>query len=413
MSSKRSGRVRVLLTRNGLHFLSIAVFCVLGSVIRELNLLVILAGLLFGLLVLQWRFCRRTLDRLEVGRTLPREIFANRSFKVVLTVHNSRRLMPAWLLRITDVVGPVQRTSRRVRGQVLLHHVPPGQTRSGSYEAMVDRRGEYRCNGLEVRTDFPFGLATGRVRIESPENFLVYPAIGTLRQGWRRIIEARYAGLSSNRRRAGQTEGDFFGLRPWQNGDSRRWIHWRTTARLGELAVRQFEHQRRDEVILIVDLYEPPTPKSFGWTQPNGGNRTYQRDVERALQIGATIAEMLTRSASTRIAFGLTSSEPTVVASKLVAEIRKESLDALALARSTDVSGDQLLTMMRQLSDGPRRHWPPVVISTRQLPPDECRDFVAKKSVVWIDVTNPDIRSFIQLDDMPERVPSEPAHAAS
>lgn len=55
-------------------------------------------------------------------------------------------------------------------------------------------------------------------------------------------------------------EADFYGLRDWRPGDSRRWIHWRTSARRGSLVVRQFEQRRSQDLALLVDLWQPTQP---------------------------------------------------------------------------------------------------------------------------------------------------------
>ncbi len=41
-------------------------------------------------------------------------------------------------------------------------------------------------------------------------------------------------------------QGDFVGLRSWQRGDQRRDIHWRSTAKRGELLVKHYD--QRNEV---------------------------------------------------------------------------------------------------------------------------------------------------------------------
>ena len=46
----------------------------------------------------------------------------------------------------------------------------------------------------------------------------------------------------------------FHALRDYVPGDDRRNVHWRTTARVGRLMVRQFEETRRAHLLLILDL---------------------------------------------------------------------------------------------------------------------------------------------------------------
>ena len=50
------------------------------------------------------------------------------------------------------------------------------------------------------------------------------------------------------------------GLRQFRAGDSPRWIHWRTTARRGELMIREFEDMPNDHLVLIVDPGERDHP---------------------------------------------------------------------------------------------------------------------------------------------------------
>ena len=72
---------------------------------------------------------------------------------------------------------------------------------------------------------------------------------------WLQRLRSRSGGATTTARRNGPVEGDFFGLREWQTGDSPKWIHWRTTARIGQLAVRQFEQHRRFDTCILVDAF--------------------------------------------------------------------------------------------------------------------------------------------------------------
>jgi uncharacterized protein (DUF58 family) len=78
--------------------------------------------------------------------------------------------------------------------------------------------------------------------------------------------------------RGGAGDDEFQRLREYRGGDSPRDIHWRTTARRNELMVREYEHSRRRDVLLVVDL----------WLAPRPGFRDLER-VELAVSFAASI----------------------------------------------------------------------------------------------------------------------------
>jgi uncharacterized protein (DUF58 family) len=62
------------------------------------------------------------------------------------------------------------------------------------------------------------------------------------------------------RARTGAGE-EYLGVRPYRPGDPRRFVHWRSSARLGALVVREFEEHVQTRVVLVlagVDQGEPP-----------------------------------------------------------------------------------------------------------------------------------------------------------
>ena len=71
----------------------------------------------------------------------------------------------------------------------------------------------------------------------------------------------------------GVSEGDYYGLRPWQSGDSMRWIHWRTTAKMGRPTVLQFERQRNRDVALLLDPWLPAEPREQRRRPPGAGDQ--------------------------------------------------------------------------------------------------------------------------------------------
>jgi uncharacterized protein (DUF58 family) len=131
--------------------------------------------------------------------------------------------------------------------------LPPHQTVEELLELEPARRGIGPGGTLDIRILGPLGLAWRQSRIEAPWTATVYPS---LRGTWLRAlpiqaIRRREAGLRSVRHRG---EGRLFeGLREWVPGDDTRTIDWKATARRGKPIARQYEDERRQQVMLLVD----------------------------------------------------------------------------------------------------------------------------------------------------------------
>src|SRR5262249_46573352 len=79
--------------------------------------------------------------------------------------------------------------------------------------------------------------------------------------------------------RAGLFDDEFHHIREFRAGDNPRAIHWRTTARSGELMVREYHQSRDHDWVLLVELWQPPHPTSADLDR-----------VELAVSFAATVA---------------------------------------------------------------------------------------------------------------------------
>lgn len=257
--SRVESHLHIRFTRLGLHTAFIAVFAMVGGALRGFNLLLILAGLLVGLLLIQWRLGRRSLELVRVHRQPVEDVLAGSVFTVRFQIENLSSYLPAWLVMLRDSITPAgsRQSSTAVCG---LGAIPANAKREASYDCRIERRGRYLLGPLVVSTGFPFGLLEAKRTVATAQelSLFVYPRPLALNPHWQSVLRSKTGGMSSTHHRAGPQEGDFYGLRQWRSGDSRRWIHWRTTARLGEPAVRQFEQQRRYDMCILVDAFRQP-----------------------------------------------------------------------------------------------------------------------------------------------------------
>jgi uncharacterized protein (DUF58 family) len=140
------------------------------------------------------------------------------------------------------------------------------------------RRGVYGAVTVEIASAAPFALQwwARRVEIPLPAELHVAPRLG--RPARTRTDADEEAGEVQERPRA--DGGLPRGARPYTPGDSRRLVHWRSTAHAGRMMVRELERPSAGPVTLTVDLPEDPAEA--------------ERVAERAL---ATVVDLLAAGA--------------------------------------------------------------------------------------------------------------------
>ncbi|MCA9247498.1 MAG: DUF58 domain-containing protein, partial [Planctomycetales bacterium] len=324
------------LTREGWYYLLVFAFVVSGGLLRDINLLLVVAGMMAGPIVYNWRHAVVSLRGVRLERESNFGVFAGEPLEVDLSLCNASRRHTCSAILVEEILraeaGPARGDVRR--GEVLFGHVPPGETRREAYSLHLTRRGRYRARSLRATTRFPFGLMRRSRAFRERAEIVVYPRLGRLTRAWR-DLEAKTLLGNRNRNRIGHQEGDFLGLRDWQPGDPRRWIHWRTSARRGSMVVRQFEQQDSEDLMLLVDLFAP-TPH-------------VQADTERILSFAATILATWSRKRGSRLRLIINGAEFVDLAGAASRDVAQRAFSALAVAMPTSV--DQLQKAIAAGSD--------------------------------------------------------------
>jgi uncharacterized protein (DUF58 family) len=306
-------RRRAWLTREGWYYLAILTFIIGGAVLRSINLLVVLAGMLIAPLLFNWRLVMASLMGLAAGRRLPAQIVAGEPLTVEIEIENPRRWMSSWFIVVEDWIEEQrargqksevrgQRSRRReraIRVEALIPHVPADGRAIGTYRITLHRRGRYRVGPLRVSTRFPLGLVRGQITLRQHCELIVAPRIGRLLPAWSEMLQTELIGDRQRQPQRGISEGDYYGLRPWQRGDSLRWVHWRSTAKLGRPIVRQFERRKSRDVAIVLDPWLPakPAPADEGF-------------LELAISLVATAISDMTSRGQGRLTVAIAGSTP-------------------------------------------------------------------------------------------------------
>lgn len=204
------------------------------------NLLYLIVAMMLSFIVVSGLLSEQCLRKVEVRRSIPRRLFAGEEASLAVTLRNGKRRLPALSLRLTD--GP--------RGTYLVS-LGPGETWTWRYPVSFSRRGVHPLPGVRLSTRYPFGLFVKTTRPLGATEVLVYPAIHPVRPGTVRTALAQ--GFRQRRRRGLGTS--LFEIRPFRDGDDPRRIHWKSSAKTGDLMLKEFEAEEPERLTLLL---EPP-----------------------------------------------------------------------------------------------------------------------------------------------------------
>ncbi|WP_327038477.1 DUF58 domain-containing protein [Micromonospora maris] len=252
------------LTTRGRSFLAAAVAAAISAGILGEKDLLRVAVLLAVLPLLAALYVGRSRYKLACHRSLePHRVPVGASARVVLRLQNMSRLPTGTLLledRLPYALGS--------RPRVVLERLGAHQASSVAYTVRADVRGRYEVGPLVVRLTDPFGLCELTRAFPGTDRLTVIPQVVPLPSV---RLPGEYTGSGESRARSVAVHGeDDAATREYRRGDDLRRVHWKSTARTGELMVRREEQpwESRATVVLDTRAYghhgDGPTA-SFEW----------------------------------------------------------------------------------------------------------------------------------------------------
>lgn len=265
--------MRPSLTNRGWSLCGAAAALLVGARVLGVEELAMLAAAAFLAVVFAFLRVRRHSLRISAQRTLhPGRAEAGSAARADLTVMNlGRRSTP--VLAATDSFDAGRRVAR-----FLVPPLAPGETADAAYRLPTSRRGIYKVGPLTLSVHDAFGVVETGVTLAGEDRFVVYPKVeDVLPMPGAASREARLGSRQASRVPVGL---DFFGLREYEVGDDLRRVHWRSTARTGELMLRQDEMPWESRSTILLD------------TRPSTHSG---ESFERAVEIAASLATAMCR----------------------------------------------------------------------------------------------------------------------
>ncbi|NUP76726.1 MAG: DUF58 domain-containing protein [Nonomuraea sp.] len=235
------------LTSRGRSFLASGIAALLMAVLLGENDLFRIGVLITALPLLAALVVARTRYRLSCARRLdPPRAEVGGEATVTLRLENVTRL-PTGLLLIEDTVP----YALGVRPRFVLDRVESRGVREIDYRVRSDLRGRYTIGPLSVRIADPFGLVELTRAFTISDTLVVTPQVVALPHV---RLSGEWTGGGDSRTRSVAAAGDDdVAPREYRQGDDLRRVHWRSTARHGELMVRREEQQWQSRGALLLD----------------------------------------------------------------------------------------------------------------------------------------------------------------
>ena len=278
-------------TRAGIVYVLVTLVIGIAALNTGNNLLYIVVAAMLAAIVVSGYVSAVVLRYLELDIHLPEHVFAGRPVLGRIVLHNPRRVLPSFSIRVvstrkkrkkpatqwqwetTTFAFPFNRPKeeqwlrlpdRRLR-RVTLIPPPPGIFQGMAYfpflapkgeatadlELKFDRRGCYREDSFGLATRFPFAFLTKTRHVSLPREILVYPRIEPTDEVFDILPLVRGEWESFVRGRG----SDLYRIREYMPEDSARHVDWKATAKSGSLKVREFA--REDERKLCIAFDNP------------------------------------------------------------------------------------------------------------------------------------------------------------
>jgi uncharacterized protein (DUF58 family) len=235
------------LTTRGRSFISAGIASAVCAVFLGQEDLLRVAVLLAALPVVCAAVLARTRYRIGLTRIVnPQRVTAGSPLRVRLELQNLSRLTTRVLLaedRVPYALGSPPR--------FVLDRMPGDQRAAVTYSLRAELRGRYPIGPLRLRVSDPFGMCELARSFTNTDTVMVVPRVWPLTA---MTGGGTWGGAGDSQARAAAVSGeDDIATREYREGDDLRRVHWRSTAKRGELMVRREEQPRQMRASVLLD----------------------------------------------------------------------------------------------------------------------------------------------------------------
>ncbi len=248
------------ITREGWLYVFGIILISLAALNTGNNLLFLILASLIAIILMSGILSSITLSGVAMRLQLPEHIFAGQPVRASIELENEKLTLPSFSLRVEAVTAKNSPAAALLETPVYFPYLAKRGRVQQTVPISFPARGVYRQDAFRIVTRFPFGFLQKAHRVELRTEAFVYPSVAPTREFFE-ILPGLEGAMESLAKGRGQ---DLYALRDYVPTDSARHVHWKASARLGSLMVREFTREDERRVLLVLDPHIPtPTPGEF------------------------------------------------------------------------------------------------------------------------------------------------------
>ncbi|MBI4389982.1 MAG: DUF58 domain-containing protein, partial [Nitrospinae bacterium] len=240
------------LTREGGGFVALVFGVGLVAINTGNNLLYLVLAMCCSFIAVSGVLSELTLKEIEISGTLPKTIYANEPYPLVLRAVNRKRKIPSYSLHLS--FPDDKNLGFQAERGLYLFHVPAGNSAEKTVMIKARKRGPLAIRDCRLSTSFPFGFFVKSKKLDIDVRALVFPAI--------RDVELPSPAHDSLLEGEGvvKPRGDeLHSLRDFRQGDPLSSVHWKSAAKTGSLRVKEFTRGGRQSYVISLNIHDPQT----------------------------------------------------------------------------------------------------------------------------------------------------------
>ena len=240
-----------MVTREGIVIILMTVFFFIIASNILVGWLYILISILISMLLINMIYPHIALRGIEITRTRVGKCHEDDYSQVKLKIKNTGKYTKH-LFKVEDVF-PLKENGKN-NCSIFINTIKPGEEKEFSYKEKATRRGLHSFPYTSLISRAPLGIFQARKKINPGgiNKIIIFPKVYKIKNIFLKGQGNINNSAEAYSNKSGQS-GSFLGIREYSPGDSKKFIHWRSTAKRNRLMLKEFEEISSPPVAIFID----------------------------------------------------------------------------------------------------------------------------------------------------------------